>query len=193
MMDTILERFPVRTVLRDELPCSVRPLEEADESAFRDFHRVIPEREQLFIRSQIRDGTLFREWLGEPSFETNLPLMAFVDGRLTAMCLLHQRPGGWKRHIGLVTFLTHPDYHGLGLIDRLLEIIIEVAKESGLLRLESELNGERESAIEALGSAGFEELVRLPGYIQDMKAQYHDYVLMGMKLIPAYEHLGAGD
>ena len=25
---------------------------------------------------------------------------------------LHQRVGGWKRHVGLITVLTHPEYRG---------------------------------------------------------------------------------
>ena len=193
MLDYMLDQFPVRKDLQDGSPCSIRPPEATDEEPFRAFHQVIPEREQLFIRNRIRDGSLFREWTSDPSFETNLPLLAFVDGHLTAMALLYQRPGGWKRHVGKVSFLTHPEYHGLGLIDCLLEKIIEAARHCGLSRLESEINGERETAIKALQTAGFEELVRLPRYIQDMDSEFHDYVLMGMELTPSFENLGAGD
>ena len=62
--------------------------------------------------------------------------------------------------------MTNPDHRGLGLIDLLLREIIEVAKHCGLTRLESELNGERTTALKSLGAMGFEELVRLPDYIQ---------------------------
>jgi GNAT superfamily N-acetyltransferase len=193
MLEFTLEKFPVHKVLCDESPCSIRPPEATDEVSFCDFHKVIPDQEQLFIRNQIRDGSLFRKWTADPSFEENLPLLAFVDGKLCAMGLLRQRPGGWKRHIGRVSFLTHPDYHGLGLIEALLEEIVEVARDCGLLRIESELNGERESAVKAMGAVGFDELIRLPGYVQDMTSDFHDYVLMGMELIPSFENLGAGD
>lgn len=193
MLDFTLSRFPVRATLQNGAPCSLRTPEASDEPAFNEFHQVIPEREQLFVRSKLRDGTLFREWTSDPTYEANLPLLAFVDGRLTAMGVLTQRAGGWKRHIGKVSFLTHPDYHGLGLIEFLLAEIIEAAKHCGLIRLESEINGERESAIKAMAAAGFQELVRLPDYIFDMNAQTHDFVLMGMELIPAFENLGAGD
>lgn len=193
MIDPSLENFPARKTLKGDIPVSVRLMEKEDEIAFRDFHSVIPEREQLFIRNRIKDGTLFKDWMDDPEFVQNVPLVAFVDGKLAATGSLHIRPGGWKRHIGQTYFLTHPNYRGLGLIDFLLECIIEVSKYRGLTRLESELNGERESAIQSLCAVGFRELVRLPDYIQDMKAQYHDYVLMGMELIPSYENLGTGD
>ena len=193
MLETALEKFPFRTKLNEGTPCSIRPMDAQDEQAFREFHAVIPEREQLFIRSQIKDGTLFHKWTDKPDFGRNLPLLAFVDGNLVAMVTLHQRLGGWKRHIGKVYFLTHPDYHGRGLINQLLTLIIEVAEHCGLTKLESELNGERTVAIEAMGAAGFEELVRLPKYIQDMQSHRHDYVLMGMNLVASFDNLGAGD
>lgn len=193
MIEIALEKFPVRRILNDGSPCVIRPMEAGDEMAFREFHSVIPDREQLFVKSQLRDGSLFRQWMRDPSFGETLPLLAFVDARLVAIGSLHQRPGGWKRHIGKVYFLTHPSFHGLGLIDCLIEEIVEAARHCGLNRLESEINGERASAIESLGAVGFSELVRLPGYIQDMRALPHDYVLMGMELVASYENLGAGD
>jgi hypothetical protein len=60
MADPDIGRFPVRVTLRDGSPCSIRPLQTSDESAFREFHTAIPEREQLFVRNQIADGSLFR-------------------------------------------------------------------------------------------------------------------------------------
>ncbi len=193
MLEDALEKFPVRTTLSDETPISIRPMEAGDEGAFRDFHTVIPDQEQLFLRNQIRDGSLFQEWMSDPEGGEHLPLLAFIDGKLTAMAYLHQPRGGWKRHVGGVTFLTHPDFRGLGLIDLLLAEVIELAKHCGLTKLESELNGERVIAIESLGMVGFQELLRLPHYVQDMKGRSHDYVLMGMNLVASFEYLGAGD
>ena len=193
MLELVTDQFPIRCELKDETPCSIRLMNQKDEPAFRDFHSVIPEEEQLFIRSQIKDGTLFREWMTNSEEAEHLALLAHVDGQLAAMGSLHQRLGGWKRHIGKVYFLTHPEYRGLGLIDQLLGAIVDVAGKFGLTQLESELNGERKIAIDSLGAVGFNELVRIPNYIRDMRAQPHDYVLMGKNLVPDYENLGTGD
>ncbi|MDF1815090.1 MAG: GNAT family N-acetyltransferase [Verrucomicrobiales bacterium] len=120
-------------------------------------------------------------------------LLAFIDGRLAAFGSLHLRPGGWKRHIGKVHFLTSPAHRGLGLIDLMVNEIIEVSLHCGLSKLETEINGEREVGIKALQGAGFCELIRIPDYIQDISGQPHDYVLLGMDLIPSFENLGTGD
>lgn len=183
----------LRIELSDGTPCAIRRMAEGDEPAFRGFHAVIPEAEQLFIKSKIRDGSLFKEWMEDPKGEEHIVLLAFVDGSLVAIGSLHQRLGGWKRHIGKVYFLTHPEYRGLGLMDALLKKVIEISEDLGLTKLESELNGERTVALESLGAMGFQELVRLPDYIRDMKAESHDYVLMGMDLVADFDNLGAGD
>ena len=139
------------------------------------------------------DRALFHQWCTEQDFESNLPLLA-MDGRtIAADATLHQRQGGWKRHIGLVSVLTHPDYRGQGLVNYLIDSLVEIARHSGLMRLEAEFNGEREAGIRAFEEAGFQELARIPKYVQDMNAGYHDYVLMGRRLVAPEEYLGAGD
>lgn len=193
MLDLLKDQFPVRFTLPNGAPCTIRPIVSEDEPAFRGFHEVIPEEEQLFIRSQIKDGSLFRKWMADRESIQHFALLAFVDGRLVAMGSLHQRPGGWKRHIGRVYFLTHPDFRGLGILDQLLAVLVKVSTQIGLTKLESELNGERKVALESMAAIGFQELVRLPNYIRDMQAVPHDYVLMGMNLFAEYENLGAGD
>jgi GNAT superfamily N-acetyltransferase len=193
MFQALPDRYPRRTTLADGTPCSIRPLQAEDEGVFRSFHRSIPEAERVFVHRDVLDGSLVRSWTGDPGYQATLPLMAFVDGHPVAFGVLDSRPGGWKRHIGTVTLLTHPDHHGRGLIDHLLEELVTVARDRGLARLESEFNGERRRALQALAMFGFEELVRLPGYVQDMNADLHDYVLMGFKLVPDEDNLGAGD
>ncbi|MEM6916677.1 MAG: GNAT family N-acetyltransferase [Verrucomicrobiota bacterium] len=193
MLDVLKEQFPIRFDLANGEVCVIRPIGEADESAFRGFHAVIPEQEQLFIRSQIKDGSLFQEWLRDEEGVEHFALLAFVKDELAALGSLHQNPGGWKRHIGRVNFLTHPDFRGLGILEELLAMHVKISTQIGLTKLESELNGERKVAIQAMGSIGFRELVRLPNYIRDMKAESHDYVLMGMNLFSDFENLGTGD
>src|SRR4029079_2752310 len=105
---------------------------------------------------------------------------------------LHQRHGGWKRHIGLVTVLTHPEYRGRDVAQILVAEVIEAARFLGLKKLESELNGERKVAIRALEMLGFAQLLWLPDYVLDMQAQPHDYVVMGMDLITDEDYAVAG-
>ncbi len=193
MLEFALEKFPKTVTVKEGLEVCVRPLEKEDEKAFHDFHLAIPEDELLFIKHRITEEALFHEWCSELDYERNLPLLALVDGKIVGDVTLHQRQGGWKRHIGLVSALIHPDYRGRGILGALLAELVEIAKHCGLVKLESEFNGERATAMRALAEEGFRELTRIPKYVQDMHCKSHDYVLLGLDLIIPEEYTGAGD
>lgn len=193
MLEFALEKFPVRRPLQNQVQCLIRPLQLEDKPAFERFHSEVPETERFLIKHRYTDSSVFREWDQKFDFETSLPLVAFADGRMVGHATLRQRQGGWKRHIGMVGVLTHPEFRGIGLAGLLIEELIEVAKHCGLTRLEAEFNGEREVAIRTFLECGFDELARLPDYLQDMNARYHDFVLMGMNLATDIELAGAGD
>src|SRR5208283_881116 len=180
MLEYALEKFPVSMKLRDGTECVVRPLGKRDETRLHKFFLAVPEEERLFIKQPVFDREMFKEWCRHADFERNLPLLMLHGQKIIGEATLHQRGGGWKRHIGLVTVLTHVQYHGRDVAKILVAELIEIARYCGLGKLESELNGERKVAIRALEQLGFSALMHLPDYVLDMKAVPHDYVIMGM-------------
>jgi ribosomal protein S18 acetylase RimI-like enzyme len=193
MIDFALEKFPVRKPLDNGVQCLIRPLVLEDQPAFQKFHLAVPETDRFLIKHRYTDSTVFHEWTHELDYEATLPLLAFADGQIVGHATLHQRPGGWKRHIGMVGVLTHPEYRGVNLVKLLIDELIEVAQHCGLTKLEAEFNGDRETAIYKFKECGFTELARIPDYLQDMHAQEYDWVLMGLKLTTDAENAGAGD
>ena len=119
-----------------------------------------------------------------------LPLLALGGNRIIGDATLHQQLGGWKRHIGRVSVLVHPQFRGRGLAKALVVEVIELARGIGLEKLEAEFIGEQETAIKMFGLLGFAPLLRLPDYVRDMKAISHDYVLMGLGLETDEEYAG---
>lgn len=191
-LEYALEKFPMEVTLRGGLECVIRPLGKKDEVKLQRFLLAVPEEERLFIKQPITNRELIRDWCRHPDYERNLPLLMFHGSKLIGEATLHQRNGGWKRHIGLVTVLTHPEYRGRDVAKILVQEIVEVARHLGLKKLESELNGERKVAIRALELLGFRQLLLLPDHVVDMRAEPHDYVLMGMDLITDEDYAAAG-
>lgn len=193
MLEYALEKFPTRHALTNGVQLMVRPLQEADEHAFEVFYSAVPEQERFLNKHRLADEVQLHEWCHNLDFERHLPLLAFADGQIAGYATLHQRPSGWKRHIGMVGALIHPDFRGVGVLRALLGGVVEAAQHAGLTKLEAEFNGERKNTIVSFAKCGFVEMVRLRDYLQDMKAQAHDYVLMGMNLTTEFEYAGAGD
>jgi RimJ/RimL family protein N-acetyltransferase len=192
MIEFALEKFPVSMKLRDGTPVVVRPLAKRDEAKFHKFFLAVPEEERLFIKQPIFERKMFHEWCRHLDYESNLPLLMLHGSKIIGEATLHQRMGGWKRHIGLIGVLTHPGYRGRDVVKILVEEQVEIARILGLRKLESELNGERKVAIHALEQIGFTRLMCLEDYVLDMKAVPHDLILMGMNLKVDEEYAGVG-
>jgi ribosomal protein S18 acetylase RimI-like enzyme len=192
LQDLLLDEFPKEIGLKDGLKCQVRPLETGDETAFHEFFLAVPDRERMFIKHRVTEPSVIYDWCQNIDLGRNLPLLALADGQIIADATLHQQLGGWKRHIGRISVLVHPKYRGRGLAKALVLQIVHIARHIGLDKAEAEFIGEQEAAIKMFALLGFSNLARLPGYVKDMQAISHDYVLMGLDLTTDEEYAGVG-
>jgi GNAT superfamily N-acetyltransferase len=186
-----LQQFPKPVVLKDGNQATLRPLHEADE---KDFHRLflgIPEAERLFIKHRVMDLNVIHGWCQNIDYGRNLPLLALMGGKIVGDATLHQQLGGWKRHVGRVSVLVHPEFRGRGLARALIGEIIELARNAGLERVEAEFIGEQAAAMKMFAMLGFSKLVHLEDYVKDMQAIKHDYILMGLDLKTDEEYASA--
>lgn len=94
--------------------------------------------------------------------------------------------------MGRVSVHAHPAYRGLGLARLLVHELIEIARQSGLEKVEAEFIAKQENAIKMFSLLGFSQLYCLPDYVKDMQAIKHDYLMMGLDLITDEEYAGMG-
>lgn len=187
-----LQKYPKEIRLKDQSKCELRPLRKDDEKAFHTFFLGVPEPERMFIKHRVVEPQVIRDWCQNIDLGRNLPLLALIAGKIVGVATLHQQLGGWKRHIGRVSVLVHPKYRGRGLARALVTEIVAIARNLSLEKVEAEFIGEQETAIKMFALLGFSNLVRLEGYVKDMQAITHDYVLMGLELKTDEEYAGMG-
>jgi GNAT superfamily N-acetyltransferase len=187
-----LQKFPKVVTLKDGKKTTLRPLRRDDEKDFHKLFMGIPEPERMFIKHRVTDLEVIHDWCRNIDYGRNLPVVALIGGKIIGDATLHQQLGGWKRHIGRVSVLVHPDFRGRGLARALVGEIIEIARGAGLERVEAEFIGEQETAIKMFAMLGFSQLLRLEDYVKDMQAVTHDYVLMGLELKTDEEYAGVG-
>ncbi len=187
-----LQKFPKTVKLKENKRATLRPLQKSDE---KDFHKLflgIPERERMFIKHRVIDIKVIRDWCKNIDVGRNLPLVGVIGGKIVGVATLHQQLGGWKRHVGRVSVLVHPDYRGRGLATTLISEIIDIARRAGLEKVEAEFIGEQDAAMKMFAMIGFSKLVHLEDYVKDMQAIPHDYILMGLELKTDEEYAGVG-
>lgn len=193
MLEFALEKYPIRRALTNGVQMAIRPLREDDGHAFTAFHEAISINERFLTKHRLNDSGQIEAWCHNLDYEKRLPLIALADGQIVGHATLHQRPGGWKRHIGMVDALIHPGFRGLGVLRGLLGELVEAARHAGLTRLEAEFNGERKNTVASFAKCSFTGLLTVPDYLLDLQGQPHDYVLMGLSLLADYEDTGGGD
>ena len=191
-LDAVVDEFPKDIELKGGFRCTLRPLEPADEKAFHEFFQAVPEPERMFIKHRVTDPQVIHDWCQNIDLGRNLPLLALLDGRIIGDATLHQQLGGWKRHIGRVSVLVHPQFRGRGLAKELVTECVDIARQMGLEKVEAEFIGEQEGAIKVFALLSFRVLARIPDYVKDMQAISHDYVLMGLELKTDEEYAGVG-
>jgi RimJ/RimL family protein N-acetyltransferase len=191
-IEIALQKYPKTLKLKDGSSCKIRPLRKDDEKAFHEFFLGVPADERMFIKHRVTEPEVVREWCRNIDLAKNLPLLAVTDGRIIGDTTLHQQLGGWKRHIGRISTLVHPQFRGRGLASALVSEAVELARQLGLEKVEAEFIGEQEAAIKMFALLGFSNLLRLENYVKDMQAIPHDYVLMGLDLKTDEEYAGMG-
>src|SRR6266700_1297340 len=110
-----LQKYPKEIKLKDGSRSRLRPLRKDDEIGFHEFFLAVPESERMFIKHRVTDPEIIRDWCQNIDLGRNLPLLALMDKKIVGDATLHQQLGGWKRHIGRVSVLVHPQYRGRGL------------------------------------------------------------------------------
>jgi ribosomal protein S18 acetylase RimI-like enzyme len=187
-----LQRFPKVVQLKDGTKATLRQLRPDDEKEFHSLFLSIPEQERMFIKHRVAEIETIRSWCRNIDYGRNLPLVGLVEGKIAGDATLHQQLGGWKRHVGRVSVLVHPQYRGRGLARALIGEIIEIARQVGLEKVEAEFIGEQAAAIKMFALLGFSQLLRLENHVKDMQAISHDYILMELELKTDEEYAGVG-
>jgi ribosomal protein S18 acetylase RimI-like enzyme len=187
-----LQKFPKDIKLKDGSKIKLRPLKRADEKEFHALFQTIPEPERMFIKHRVTDVTVIRDWCENIDLGRNLPLLATNGSKILGVATLHQQLGGWKRHIGRVSVLVQPAARGRGIARSMIQEIVDLARATGLEKVEAEFIGEQTAAIHMFAMLGFSELWRKEDYVKDMQAISHDYVLMGLDLTTDEEYAGVG-
>ncbi len=187
-----LQKFPKVITLKDGAKATLRPLRHDDEKDFHQLFLGIPEPERMFIKHRVTEIETIRDWCRDIDYGRNLPLVALMGGKIVGDATLHQQLGGWRRHIGRVSVLVHPQHRGRGLATALVSEIVDIARQVGLEKVEAEFIGEQAAAIKMFALLGFGQLSRLENYVKDMQANSHDYILMGLDLLTDEEYTSAG-
>ena len=85
-----LQKYPKEITLKDRSQSQLRPLRKDDEKGLHAFFLAVPESERMFIKHRVTDATVIKDWCKNIDLGRNLPLLAFMAGKMAGVATLHQ-------------------------------------------------------------------------------------------------------
>lgn len=173
--------------LKDGTVVTLRSMTAEDEEALKTFFQSLPDELLLFVRHNVKEGKVIREWAEHLDYDRVIPLLALVDDEIVADVTLHRIPYGWKRHMGKVRIVVSPKYQNQGLATLMLNELAEFASELGLEKLWAEIPLDSVGAIRAFRNAGFGCKAVIEGLVKDNLGRDVDILIMICDIIAYFD------
>ncbi len=177
------EGFPKHFTLDDGTAVEVRPLAQQDHEPLHGFFSRIPEEDLYYLKDNVTDLEVIREWTHNINHERVIALEAIVDGEIVCDATIHRTRAFSRRHIGELRVVVDPAYRQRGLGSIVIRELLDIAKEINLYKVYIDLVPRREeAAIRFAERMGFERVATLPARIMDYYGGYLDVVVMEVSL-----------
>ena len=148
------------------------------EQALLKFTQSLPASDLVFLRMDITEPDVVREWSENILRARTITVLAEVDGEVIGYGNLHLARLQWTRHIGEIRILVGAKYRGLGLGETLVGETLKLAHESGLTRVVAHIGSEQPRVRAMFERIGFHAEALLTDWLKDRNHQKHDLVIM---------------
>ncbi len=154
MLPEQIKTYREIVTLRDGANVLLRPMTLEDEKGMIELFTPVSDEDLRYLRDNVRDPSVIREWCDKLDYAKVLPLLAVVKERIVGEATLHFRKGP-RRHIGEVRIYLAKDFRQRGLGTKMLKTLIELARKQDLHILLAEIVTEQTQVIKAFQNLGF--------------------------------------
>lgn len=161
----------------------MRPQDGASvEQALLKFTQSLPAGDLVFLRRDITQPDIVREWMEDIVRSRTITVLAEENGQVIGYGNLHFSRQQWTRHIGEIRVLVDAKHRGLGLGERLVDELIKLARERGLLRVVVNIAANQPRVRAMFERLDFTAEALLTDWLKDRNQQKHDMVIMSRGL-----------
>ncbi len=182
----MLEDYPKEVVLKDGTLVTLRPLVRDDAALLVAFFQRIPAEERWYLRHEVSDPGIVRQWAQEVNYERVIPIVALSEGRIIGDATLHRHQYGSSRHVGEIRIVIDPTARAKRLGTWMVLDLIHLATGLGVEKLLAEIAGSETAAIRALRHLDFVREAVVPELHKDRSGNTHDLLIMVKHLAPIW-------
>jgi RimJ/RimL family protein N-acetyltransferase len=170
--------YPIQIDVRDGKKATIRLMEAADLDKILNFAAHLPADDLLFLRIDITDRAVVKQWIENIKNGSTVTLLAEIDGELAAYASLHRDQARWTRRIGEVRINASPRFRGYGLGRKLAAEIFDLAKSLGLKKITAQMTPDQVAARAAFERLGFQVEAVLTDWVEDRNGRPRDLLVM---------------
>jgi len=172
------EAFPKQLKLSDGTDVTIRRMEPGDQDKMLSFASRLPEEDLLFLRTDITDKQVVKQWAENIKNGQTVTLLAEVNGEIAAYASVHLEQARWTRRIGEIRINGGQRFRGRGLGRRLTAEIFELARTLGLKKLTAMMTPDQVAARAAFERLGFRVEAVLADWVEDRGGHVRDMLVM---------------
>ncbi len=170
--------YPIQVKLRDGRSAPIRVMQPADLDQIVEFAKQLPADDLLFLRTDITDRNVVKQWIDNIKNGHTITLLAEIDGELAAYASVHLDQARWTRRVGEIRIITSPRFRGTGLGKRLAAEVFDLARSLGLKKITAQMTTEQTAARAAFERLGFQVEAILSDWVEDRRGRSRDLLIM---------------
>lgn len=183
--------YPIQVKLRDGRSATIRVMEPGDLDAIIEFAKSLPADDLLFLRTDITDRNVVKQWVDAIRGGHTITLLAEIDGEMAAYASVHLEQARWTRRVGEIRINTSPRFRGAGLGRRLAAEIFDLARSIGLKKITAQMTTEQTAARAAFEHLGFQVEAMLTDWVEDRRGRSRDLLIMTYDVTGFSDHISA--
>lgn len=190
------EKYPKEVNLIDGSKVALRPMVESDLEKSFNFFKGLPEDVRLYLRVDVTQKDIVKRRMQDDDLFQFHRLVAIDKGEIIADASICREIYNWKRHLGEIRVIIHPNYQKKGLGTVLIQELFSVANLLGIDILYSYILEEQQGALHILSKLGFKKEIVKKGHVKDFQGKKHDLIVMScnlMETLPSEEEYLTAD
>jgi L-amino acid N-acyltransferase YncA len=170
--------YPRQIKLGDGNEVTIRRMVPEDQDKILAFAAKLAEEDLLFLRTDITDRQVVRQWADNLKRGHTVTLLAEINGEIAGYASVHMEQARWTRRVGELRINVGPRLRGRGLGRRLTAEIFELGKSLGLKKLNAMMTPDQAAARAAFERLGFQVEAVLTDWVEDRSGRVRDLLVM---------------
>ncbi len=183
--------YPIEVKLRGNQTARLRLMGANDLDKMLAFAASLPADDLLFLRTDITDRSVVKQWIDNIKHGHTITLLAEIDGEIAAYASVHLDQARWTRRVGEIRINASSRYRGMGLGRRLGAEIFDLARSLGLKKITAQMTTDQTAARAAFERLGFQVEAMLTDWVEDRSGRSRDLLIMTYDVAGFHDHVAA--